>query len=71
MAKAFSLPPANLLTPFSYFQILLAMVFGFLVFHDIPDYQTLTGIALIVGAGLYVFGLNTPAAKVMAEDLRK
>ena len=63
MAKAFSLAPANLLTPFSYFQILSAVVFGFLVFHDIPDYWTLTGIALIVGAGLYVFGRNTPAAQ--------
>ena len=63
MAKAFALAPANLLTPFSYFQILSAVVFGFLVFHDIPDYWTLTGIALIVGAGLYVFGRSTPAAK--------
>jgi drug/metabolite transporter (DMT)-like permease len=61
MAKAFALAPANLLTPFTYFQILSAVVFGFLVFHDIPDYWTLAGIALIVGAGLYVFGRNTPA----------
>jgi drug/metabolite transporter (DMT)-like permease len=63
MAKAFALAPAILLTPFSYFQILSAVVFGFLVFHDIPDAWTLTGIALIVGAGLYVFGRSAPAAK--------
>ena len=63
MAKAFALAPANLLTPFSYFQILSAVVFGFVVFHDIPDTWTLAGIALIVGAGLYVFGRNTPAVK--------
>ena len=63
MAKAFSLAPANLLTPFSYVQILSAVVFGVAVFHDIPDDWTLTGIALIVGAGLYVFGRNRPAAK--------
>jgi drug/metabolite transporter (DMT)-like permease len=48
---------------FSYFQIVSAVVFGFLVFHDIADTWTLTGIALIVGAGLYVFGRNTPEAK--------
>jgi drug/metabolite transporter (DMT)-like permease len=60
MAKAFSLAPANLLTPFTYFQILSALVFGFLVFHDFPDIWTVVGIALIVGAGLYVFGRNTP-----------
>jgi hypothetical protein len=28
LAQAFSLAPANLLTPFSYFQILSAVVFG-------------------------------------------
>jgi drug/metabolite transporter (DMT)-like permease len=71
MAKAFSLAPANLLTPFSYFQILSAVVFGFLVFLDIPNYWTLIGIAMIVGAGLFEFGRNTPAAKAMAKDLRK
>jgi drug/metabolite transporter (DMT)-like permease len=53
----------NRLASFCYFQILSAVVFGFLVFHDIPDTWTLTGIALIVGAGLYVFGRSTPAAK--------
>ena len=60
MAKAFSLAPANLLTPFTYFQILSALVFGFLVFGDIPDMWTFVGIALIVGAGLYVFGCSAP-----------
>ena len=60
MAKAFSLAPANLLTPFTYFQILSALVFGFLVFGDIPDVWTFVGIAMIVGAGLYVFGRDAP-----------
>ncbi len=63
LVKAFTLAPANLLTPFSYFQILSAVVFGFVVFRDIPDHWTLAGIALIIGAGLYVFGRNTPAAR--------
>ncbi len=60
LAKAFALAPANVLTPFSYFQILSAVVFGLLVFHDVPDRWTLIGIALIIGAGLYVFGRNRP-----------
>jgi drug/metabolite transporter (DMT)-like permease len=61
LAKAFSLAPANVLTPFSYFQILSAVIFGLLVFGDIPDTWTMFGIAMIFGAGLYVFGRNTPA----------
>jgi len=65
LAKAFSLAPASVLTPFSYVQILSAIVFGLLVFHDIPDRWTLTGIAMIVGAGLYVFGRNAPGRAEM------
>ncbi len=59
LVKAFSLAPANILTPFSYFQILSAVAFGAFVFHDIPDQWTLLGIALIVAAGVYVFGINS------------
>jgi drug/metabolite transporter (DMT)-like permease len=63
LVKAFTLAPANILTPFSYFQILSAVIFGLLVFHDVPDRWTLLGIALIFSAGLYVFGRNSPAAR--------
>ncbi len=61
MAKAFSLAPANVLTPFTYFQILSAALFGLIVFGDIPDQWTMIGIVLIAGAGMYVFGRNRPA----------
>ena len=37
LARAFSLAPANVLTPFSYFQILSATIFGVVVFHNFPD----------------------------------
>ena len=55
LTKAFSLAPANVLTPFSYFQIVSAAIFGWLVFHNVPDVWTMLGMVLIVGAGLYVF----------------
>ncbi|MCB1433603.1 MAG: DMT family transporter [Alphaproteobacteria bacterium] len=61
LAKAFALAPANVLAPFSYFQILSAVAFGLIVFHDIPDLWTVTGIVMIMGAGIYVFGRNAPA----------
>lgn len=60
LAKAFAVAPANVLTPFSYFQILSATIFGVIVFHNIPDVWTLTGIALIIAAGAYVFGRASP-----------
>jgi drug/metabolite transporter (DMT)-like permease len=60
LARAFSLAPANVLTPFSYFQILSATIFGVVVFQDIPDLWTMAGIALIIVAGAYVFGRSAP-----------
>jgi drug/metabolite transporter (DMT)-like permease len=42
MAKAFALAPANLLTPFTTSRF-VGSGLRFLVFHDTPDYRTLTG----------------------------
>jgi len=56
LTRAFSLAPANVLTPFSYFQIVSATLFGALVFHNLPDGWTLLGTVLIVAAGACVFG---------------
>lgn len=47
--------PANLLTPFQYIEIIGATIFGYLVFDDLPAGQTILGIAIIVGSGLYIF----------------
>ena len=58
LAKAFALAPANALTPFSYFQILSAVVFGIIVFGEVPDALTGLGILMIIAAGAYVFGKN-------------
>jgi drug/metabolite transporter (DMT)-like permease len=55
LARAFAIAPANVLTPFTYVQILAAIIFGVLVFGDIPDVPTTIGIVMIIGAGLYVF----------------
>lgn len=52
--RAFAYAPANRLAPFSYAQIIGAALFGMAVFGAVPDAWTWLGIALIVGAGLYV-----------------
>ena len=61
LTKAFALAPANVLTPFSYVQIVSAAIFGWLVFHNVPDVWTISGMVLIVSAGVYVFGRRDPA----------
>jgi drug/metabolite transporter (DMT)-like permease len=54
LIRAFTHAPAGVLAPFNYFQIVAAVVFGLIVFGDIPDFWSLVGIVLIVGAGIYV-----------------
>jgi len=35
--------------------IVWAIMFGYLVFGDMPSIATLAGAAIIIGAGLYIF----------------
>lgn len=51
----FRIAPASLLAPFQYLEIVSAAAAGFLLFGDFPDLSKWIGIAMIVGAGLYVF----------------
>jgi drug/metabolite transporter (DMT)-like permease len=55
LIRALTIAPASLLAPFLYTQIAWALVLGYLVFGDVPDVWMLTGGAVIVASGLYVF----------------
>ena len=55
VVHAFKRAPAGLLAPFQYLEIVSATVLGFVLFDDFPSPMTFCGIAIIVGAGLYVF----------------
>lgn len=52
--QAFTHAPANVLTPFSYAQIIAAVIFGMAVFGAVPEWQTFLGIAIMIAAGAYV-----------------
>ena len=54
LIRAFAAALAAILTPFTYTQIVAAVLFGMLVLGELPDPWTLAGTALIVLAGLYV-----------------
>jgi drug/metabolite transporter (DMT)-like permease len=55
ISAALGLAPAGMLAPLQYLEIVSATALGYLIFADLPDRQTLAGIALIVAAGFYVF----------------
>lgn len=46
--------PAGVLAPFIYAQLLGAVVFGFLVFDNLPSLWTVAGAAIVVASGLYL-----------------
>src|SRR3954447_12666151 len=58
--------PAPLLAPFTYVQIVAAVVFGVAVFGDVPDFWTLVGTVLVILAGVYVL-----ASVVLALSTRQ
>lgn len=52
---AYRLAPASAVAPFLYFQLISMISFGYFVFSDIPDAQTLVGAAIVVASGIYLF----------------
>ncbi len=53
--SAFRIAAAAVLAPFSYFGLVFATAYGFVLFGDLPDVWTLAGALIIVGSGLYVW----------------
>jgi drug/metabolite transporter (DMT)-like permease len=53
--RALILAPVTTVTPFQYTMIVWAVIFGYLMFGDIPDMQTVAGAAIIIAAGIYIF----------------
>ena len=54
MTYALSLAPSATLAPLQYFELPVATLFGYLVFHDFPNALSLMGIVIIIGVGLYM-----------------
>jgi len=53
--RSLKLAPASVVVPYQYSMIVWAAIFGYLVFADVPSMATITGAAVIIGAGLYIF----------------
>lgn len=54
MIEAFRLGEAAMVAPFKYSSVLWGVLFGYLLFGDLPDLWTLTGAAIVIIAGLYI-----------------
>ena len=69
LTEAYRAAPASVVAPFEYVSMLLAILFGFAIFAEVPTRRTLAGAGLIVAAGLFILwrerklGLQRAAAR--------
>ena len=55
LIKALTLEEASLVAPFGYTSLLFATMWGIILFNNYPDFWTISGAIVIVGAGVYVW----------------
>jgi drug/metabolite transporter (DMT)-like permease len=55
LVAAFIFGEAVVVAPFRYFSLVWATIYGYLMFGDIPGLNTLTGAAIVVVSGLFIF----------------
>lgn len=63
LIKSYEYANATLLAPFTYTAMVWAVLLGYLVFGHFPDAWSLTGMAVIVGSGLFLAGRHRLAVR--------
>ncbi|MDN3277932.1 DMT family transporter [Frankia sp. RB7] len=53
--RSLKLAPASVVVPYQYSMIVWAVIFGFVVFGDVPQVATIVGAVIIIGAGFYIY----------------
>jgi drug/metabolite transporter (DMT)-like permease len=53
--RSLKLAPASVVVPYQYSMIVWAVMFGYVVFGDVPSLATIVGAVIIIGAGFYIF----------------
>lgn len=54
LVTAHRIASASTLAPFIYMQMIWMLIFGYIVFRDVPDVWTMVGSAVIAAAGIYI-----------------
>jgi drug/metabolite transporter (DMT)-like permease len=61
--RSLKLASASVVVPYQYTLIIWSVVFGWLMFAELPDAYTIVGASIIVAAGLYIFWREQVAAR--------
>ena len=65
--QALSYAPAAAVAPFNYTQMIWAVIFGFIVWGDLPTLHLMIGVALVVVSGLYILHRETRHRRAAAR----
>lgn len=63
VTRSLALAPAPVVVPWQYAMILWAILFGWLVFDEVPEPGMLVGVVIIIGAGFWLTRLEMKAAR--------
>ncbi|MDP3417143.1 DMT family transporter [Falsiroseomonas sp.] len=63
VTRSLALAPAPVVVPWQYAMILWAILFGWLVFDEVPEPGMLAGVAIIIGAGFWLTRLELKVAR--------
>jgi drug/metabolite transporter (DMT)-like permease len=63
MTQAFRLAPVATIAPYEYGALVFAMLFGYLIWGDVPDAWLIIGAAIVVASGLYILHRETVLAR--------
>jgi drug/metabolite transporter (DMT)-like permease len=56
--RAYQAAPANFVAPLEYSAMIFAVIYGIAWFNDYPDFYTLMGAAIVIGAGLFMVAME-------------
>ncbi|SEN76745.1 EamA domain-containing membrane protein RarD [Gemmobacter aquatilis] len=68
MTYALKFAPSATLAPLHYFELVVAVALGYLVFGDFPNMLTWAGITIITGSGLYIIWREQRGARRAAAE---
>lgn len=71
ITRALKLAPASALAPLQYTMLPWGILFGFIVFGDVPDAQLLAGSAVIALSGLFIFHRRKVRKQDLSADMRQ
>jgi len=63
LIRGLEIAPASVVSPFLYTQVIFAAILGLAIFNQFPDGWTLTGLAIVVPCGLYIWRREVQMAK--------